>query len=173
MAHTARIEHLRTAVDIARNIDNPPILATSLLGLAVVQNWAEEYDAALATVEEADQTVAGISGGLPGIDVALMTNRVKALAGLGRVREAADIADEALPIARRDGEIGAERGLLLTCGDLFTTLGRRSDAALAWRRLLSLISGPDTAQELLEPGDTTTGTAVLENIRTKLAALAV
>jgi DNA-binding SARP family transcriptional activator/tetratricopeptide (TPR) repeat protein len=171
LRHAERVEHLRAAVDIARTLDNAPILATSLQGLAVVQNWASEYDDALATSEEAVQVIAGIPGGLPGIDVLLMTNRVAALAGLGRLQEAAEVADQALPIARREGETGAERGLLMSCGDLFTALGRHQDAADAWRRLLSLISGPENARELLEPGDGTPGVVVIERISAKLVAL--
>jgi DNA-binding SARP family transcriptional activator/tetratricopeptide (TPR) repeat protein len=171
MSHPTRIKHLRTAVDIARDIDNRALLATSLTGLAAVQNWAGEHNAALATVEEATETIAPIPGGVSGINVFLLTHQVNALAGAGRLREAADVADHALPIIRREGEVGAERALLMSYGDVLTALGRRHDAAQAWRRLLSLISGPENAQELLEPGDDTNGTVIIDRIKTKLASL--
>src|SRR5262249_9107347 len=76
-----------------------------------------------------------------------------------------EVGQYALPIMRREGEVGAERLLLMSYGEVLTALGRREEAAQAWRRLLSLINGPRHAEELLEPADNTNGTVAIERIR--------
>jgi tetratricopeptide (TPR) repeat protein len=166
-----RVELLRAAVAIARQLADQPILATSLHSLGVGLLWGGRFDEALAAFAECTAittTVPGLAYLVPHV----LSGRSRALAGAGRLAESADEAARALELLRRGGETDGELRLLRSHGDALTALGRTREAAEAWRRFLTLATSPERVRETNALGDDTDGSVTIDRVTAKLAELA-
>ena len=105
----------------------------------------------------------------PGTLNALTDEDVRALPT--RLDEAAEDAVQALEVFRRDGAAEGELRLLQSHGEVLTALGRRTEAADAWRRYLALATGPEHVQEINTPDNDTDGRTTIHRIEAKLTAL--
>ena len=165
-----RVDLLRKSVAIAREIDDQPILATSLSTLGTAFTETGRFDDALATLDESASITANIPT-LSWLHAVVLGHRPTALAGAGRLEESAAEALRALELLRREGDTMSEIALLLHCGDTLTALGRTHEAAEVWRRFLALAHSPEIARETVEFNRDLDGAAVIEDVKAKLAAL--
>ena len=102
-----RVEYLRRAVAIAREIDDQPILATSLSALGTALEESRRFDDALVALDEGTVITASIPA-LAWQHGIMLADRAKALAGTGRLEEAAAEATRALDLLRREGDTNTE-----------------------------------------------------------------
>jgi tetratricopeptide (TPR) repeat protein len=165
-----RVELLRAAVAISRDLDDPPTLASTLHGLALVLRWAGRFDEALAALADGGSIIAKHPG-LAYLESCILSARSESLAGIGRLEEAASEAARALEMIRRDGEVVNELSLLLPYRDTLTALGRNHEAAENWRRFLPLATSPDLVQETHKFDYNADGAEIIERVKAKLAAL--
>jgi tetratricopeptide (TPR) repeat protein len=165
-----RVELLRASVAIARQLDDQPILATSLHSLGLGLLWAGRFHDALTAFAES-ATITATVPGLSYLEPYVLSGRSRALAGAGRLTESADEATRALELFRRADASEGELRLLRTHGDVLTALGRTREAADAWRRFLTLARNPEFVQETNAFGDDTDGSVTIDRVKAKLAAL--
>ena len=165
-----RVEYLRRAVAIAREIDDQPILATSLSALGTALEESRRFDDALVALDEGTVITASIPA-LAWQHGIMLADRAKALAGTGRLEEAAAEATRALDLLRREGDTNTEMQLLLAHGDTLTALGRTHEAAETWRRFLALAHSPEHARETQEYDFNIDGSEIIGGVKIKLAAL--
>jgi DNA-binding SARP family transcriptional activator len=168
MEHRERVELLRESVAIARRFDDQPILATSLHSLGLGLLWAGRFHEALTAFAECATITAPA---LAYLEPHVVSGRSRALAGAGRLTEAADEAARALELFRREDEGLSELRLLRSHGDVLTALGRTREAADVWRRFLTLARSPELVQETNALDDDTDGSVTIDRVRAKLAAL--
>jgi DNA-binding SARP family transcriptional activator len=165
-----RVELLRASVAIARQLDDQPILATSLHSLGLGLLRAGRFHDALTAFAEC-ATITPTVPGLAYLEPYVLSGRSRALAGAGRLNESADEAAKALELLRREDESKGELRLLRSHGDVLTALGRTHEAANAWRRFLTLARSPELVQETNALDDDTDGSVTIDRIKAKLAAL--
>jgi DNA-binding SARP family transcriptional activator len=165
-----RVHLMNESVAIARQLNNPAILATSLSAYSSSLFWAERFEDSFKAAAEG-AAVAGTHPELEYLEPIMESIQVQTLAGAGRMQESADLAERVLDRVRRDGDVRSERSVLLTLGDVLTELGRTAEAADTWRRLLALISGPESAKDLHDFYDDTDGAVIIARIEAKLDAL--
>jgi DNA-binding SARP family transcriptional activator len=165
-----RVELLRASVAIARELDDQPILATSLHSLGLGLLWAGRFHDALTAFAECATITATIPG-LSYLEPHVLSGRSRALAGAGHLTESADEAARALELFRREDKSQGELRLLRSHGDVLTALGRTREAAEAWRRFLALASSPELVQETNALDDDTDGSVTIDRVKAKLAAL--
>jgi DNA-binding SARP family transcriptional activator/tetratricopeptide (TPR) repeat protein len=165
-----RIELLGESVAIARQLDNQPILATSLhsLGLGLLSDG--RLDDALAAFAESTTITATVPG-LAYLEPHVLSGRSVALAGADRLEESAYEAARALELLRRGDETHSELRLLRSHGDALTTLGRTHEAAEVWRRFLTLATSPERVRETNAFDDDTDGSVTIDRVKAKLTAL--
>ena len=165
-----RVEFLRRSVAIAREIDDQPILATSLVSLGTALEVCGKFDDALVVLDEGALITAGIPA-LAWLHPIALTDRSTALAAAGRLEESAAEATRALELLRREGDTNTEISLLLSHGDVLTDLGRTHEAAEMWRRFLALAHDPESVRETSEYDFDLDGSEVIDRVKDKLAAL--
>jgi DNA-binding SARP family transcriptional activator/tetratricopeptide (TPR) repeat protein len=165
-----RIALLLESVAIISDLDGQPNLAIARHSLGLGYLWAGRYDNALREFEQA-HAVAVAAGQLTHLEPHLLSARSRTLARTGRLDEAAEAATQALAIFRRHGAAYAELRLLHSHGEVLTTLGRRAEAAQAWRRYLALATDPGLIRETTALDDDTDAQATIDRIEKQLAAL--
>ncbi|MCW2671139.1 MAG: putative AfsR family transcriptional regulator [Frankiales bacterium] len=172
MDPTDRIELLRASVTVARQLDDQPILATSLHSLGLGLLWGGRFDDALAAFDECTTITATVPD-LAYLEPHVLSGRSRALAGTGRLEESADEAARALELLRRGDATEGELRLLRSHGDALTALGRTGEAAEAWRRFLTLATSPERVRETNAVDDDTDGSVTIDRVKAKLVALTV
>ncbi|WP_344613878.1 AfsR/SARP family transcriptional regulator [Dactylosporangium salmoneum] len=170
MDSAERIAMLQQSVAVVRELDDQPTLAMSYHSLGLGYLWAGRCEDALAAFDEARQ-LAGPAGNLLSLEPHILSGRSRALARAGRFEEAADDAERALKIFRRDGAAHAELRLLHSHGAVLAQLGRSNEAAEAWRRYLTLATGPEHIRETNALDDDTDGATTIARVRAQLATL--
>jgi tetratricopeptide (TPR) repeat protein len=165
-----RIELLDESVATARQLDDQPMLATSLQALGLGLLWGGRFDDALAAFTEC-ATISTTVPGLAYLEPHVISGRSRALAGANRLEESADEAARALELLRREGATDGELRLLRSHGDALTTLGRTYEAAEAWRRFLTLATSPERVRETNNVDDDTDGSVTIDQVKAKLAKL--
>jgi tetratricopeptide (TPR) repeat protein len=165
-----RIGLLGESVAIARQLDDQPILATSLHSLGLGLLWSGRFDDALAAFAEC-ATITATVPGLAYLEPHVLSGRSRALAGADRLEESADEAARALELLRRGCAAEGELRMLRSHGDALTALGRTSEAAEAWRRFLTLATSPERVRETNNFGDDTDGSVAIDRVKAKLAEL--
>jgi DNA-binding SARP family transcriptional activator/tetratricopeptide (TPR) repeat protein len=169
MNPTDRIELLGRSVAVGRQLNDQPILATSLHALGLGLQFGGRFDDALAAFAECAALTATVPG-LAYLESHVLAARSMALAGAERLEESADEAARALVLLRRKGETRVELQLLLSHGDVLTALGRPHEAEKAWRRLLTLATSPERVQNAIDFDDTD-GSVIIDRVKAKLAEL--
>jgi DNA-binding SARP family transcriptional activator/tetratricopeptide (TPR) repeat protein len=170
MGAADRIELLGESVAIARQLDDQPILATSLHSLGLGLLWSGRFDDALAAFAEC-ATITATAPGLAYLEPHVLSGRSRALAGADRLQESADEAVRALELLRRGDATEGQLRLLRSHGDVLTALGRTHEAAEAWRRFLTLATSPERVRETNAFDDDTDGSVTIHRVKAKLAAL--
>jgi DNA-binding SARP family transcriptional activator len=165
-----RIELLRESVAIARELDDEPILAVTLHGLALALQCSGRFDEELAALAECASITAN-QPGLAYLEAYVLATRSTALAKSGRLQESVDEAQAALKLIRCEGEIINELILLISHGDALTALGRTHEAAETWRRFLTLATSPELVQTTNNAEDDIDGAEIIARVKAKLAAL--
>jgi tetratricopeptide (TPR) repeat protein len=169
LTHDERIDGMRRAVAVAREIDDEPfVLASALHALAAALNFAGRFDDALVTLAEC-LAITSTTPGLENIHGNVTAERAQALAGTGRLAESADEWARALELERREGHTILEVELLLSYGDVLTALGRLREAEAAWRRFLELAT-PELVAHAVTFGQVD-GARIIADVRKKLAEL--
>jgi tetratricopeptide (TPR) repeat protein len=170
-----RIALFRESVAIARELDDQPILATMLHGLADVLGRSGRFEQELPVLAEC----ASITANLPTLaylEPYVLAARAAALAGCGRLEESVDEAGRALELLHREGDVVNELATLVSHGDALTALGRTHEAAEIWRRFLTLATSPELVQSAFNAGfndDDIDGAEIIDRVKAKLAALTV
>jgi tetratricopeptide (TPR) repeat protein len=162
------VDLLRKSVAIARNLENPPVLAASLvaLGLALRTGLTDLTSAAAAYSE--CLTIATTEG-LRNLEIQARTGIVQALTASHDYEAAVNEAQPLLALLLREHTTIDELVLLQDYGEALMSLGRHAEAAEAWRRYLDLAT-PELAEYLL-PWMRRTGDEVIAGVRAKLETL--
>ena len=165
-----RIELARESVAMARDLNDQPILAVMLHGLALALQGSGRFDEELAALAECTSITAS-QPSLAWLETYVLGARSAALARSGRLEESINEAQRALELTRQEGDIVNELKILVSHGDALTALGHRHEAAETWRRFLSLATSPELVQTTNNAADDIDGAEIIARVKAKLAVL--
>jgi tetratricopeptide (TPR) repeat protein len=161
---------MRPSSSSARDLNDQPLLAVTLHGLAIALQLSGLFDEELTALAEC-ATIAASQPRLAWLETNIIGTRSEALARAGRLEESINEARRALELTRREGDIVNELTMLISHGDALTALGRRHEAAETWRRFLALATSPELVQTTNNVDDDIDGAEIIDRVKAKLAAL--
>lgn len=166
----ARLDLLHKSVFIARDLENPPVLAAALYMLGYCLRW-ELKDFANARKAYEELLAIARTEHLADHERRARIGIVDLLSATRSYEEAVNESQPILALLQHESAPLDELGLLAAYGDALTGLHRHVEAIEVWRRFLE-VATPELASELGAVGRSD-GAEVIAAVRSKLEALLI